>query len=239
MATRTFEIYFFGLICFVHNDESGNIDRAELVLEDGHDRELFVAGWPQPIPITGSVRFTGLPLGAVQPDRCFDEDVTHLSDHVSGGGAAHTGAHTKPVLMPAGKLLVADYYPCSGYFHAGEAFAIPRLTALVTQTSATVDVLIDDTSVAKLTKEPWILIANRGEKHAECGPGKSHFEMFRRITTATHIDSLCQNRTAANIPNCNLPNTDNIDAIRTLLNLTTECAFRVVDQVDCSSSQWP
>ncbi len=238
---KPFEIYFFGLICFVH-DEMG-INYAEIIKEH-HNSFVYAPELQSERLIKGRLS-TSLSSGAVD----FGLDIPRLTDHASYDNSSATVAHKHPgpqaytFILPRGEIVTADFYSKKGQFDNGVVRNIPRInTLLVNNPTETIDLLENDKLIVTVKKDSWILIANVGADH-DCKMAPSHFRMYRDVLEHfDRLDGLCYSTIDKDKQEDNRPqHTSNvIDVIKNLpVPHSNQLAMVIFNQVDCSSSQWP
>lgn len=256
-----FEIYFFGLICFV--SEADEIATAELVKAPKHTAYIYSPDINGGIPkqLTQNVAIA-LSAGPVRAHKQFTKDVPHLKVHTirSDGDTVHIRKEkdrdpyvTSRLRLPAGDLFVTDFYPHKGFFlgsdTASAEFNTPRITVLQADTSESfVRIFHGEEELAMLPPTSYVVLLNVSdhtkEDHDHPHQAKmSHFRYFRYLTDADAIDDLLEGKEAKDESG-----EDSTHGKEVTSKVTHKHSEQLVDvhvamvtatQVDCSSSQWP
>ncbi len=251
MAT-TFEIFFFGLVSFVwQDDEYLNV---EIIDDpDGEHFPFYYLG--EPHNEFGKINHyfeIKLPSGPVSPHEQYTGDILHLSEVAYRlNGLPVQMKQNRPLVktvpMPKGEFTVADYYPYLGWRTrpGAQPARIPRINTLQTTVDTDVVVVVDNATTKTVYQSSFIVIGNMGMKHDH-----SHFPKHRLLTNGDAIDDLIQT-TQSTSPDGE-SGVDNISDARSVLKEAAEKYMAqmpahghknpvhyIYTQVDCSSSQWP
>src|SRR5437588_40625 len=118
--STTFEIFFFGLLAFVWQDDT--YLNVEVIDDPGHEHDPFAyLGAPvnHRYDLTSYFRIK-LPPGKVQPHEKHTGNIPHLSEvaYRLNGQPVQLKQNRKLVVtvpLPTGQFTVADYYPHLGW----------------------------------------------------------------------------------------------------------------------------
>lgn len=240
----TFEIYFLGLICFyAPEDRYGSRDykTEALFVDDPPDHTRIV--------ITSTERFgadfstislSHAPGKVNAKDHDFQECVPHLAD--SGITRRHVSVKPSKIrlALPNGAVAhVAQLFDHRGRYALDQTVSVRRVCRLsvLTLDADALAVTVDNGAPHDVTGDSWVAILNYSKQTGGSGTDKNHFHRYAKISNGAPGD-VAEVSDDDGSPVQDAP-FEKLKYVKTVRELPEIAPTHVLNQTQCSNSNWP